>query len=159
MIVYMPCLEESHSFSDYAPTIISIIALFFAVYVVILSKKVEISINEFNKLCLEPMEKKFALCDSIIEQNRNVPVRLHLNDLSSNITDINVLLTCIKGIYPKLDINELQDISIVFTDEAFNNINNNLSTIQLAFLTMKISMLKKIYDYSLYQEVKFSKLF
>lgn len=159
MIFYCNCLKDSTGFNDYAPVIISIIALFFAIYVVILSKKVEISINKFNKLCLEPMEKKFASCESIIEQNKNAAVRVHLNELTSNITDLNVLLTCVQRIYPKLNIDELQDISFVFTDKAFNNINSNMSTIQLDFLTMKITMLKKTYDYSIYQEVKFSKLF
>ncbi|MDP3441578.1 MAG: hypothetical protein Q8T08_01850, partial [Ignavibacteria bacterium] len=71
------------------------------------------------------MEKKFTLCDSIIEQNKNTPVREHLNDLASTVTDLNVLLTCIKDIYPKLNIDELQNISFVFTDKAFDNINNN----------------------------------
>lgn len=159
MIFYCDCIKSSPNVIDYAPTFISIIALLLAIYIVILSKKIEISINKFNKLCLEPMEKKFTLCDSIIEQNKNTPVRKHLNDLASTVTDLNVLLTCVKGIYPKLNIDELQNISFVFTDKAFENINNNLSTIQLDFLTMKFSMLKKIYDYSIYQEVKISKLF
>jgi hypothetical protein len=150
--------QESSSF-DWVTTLLAVIALIVSIYLIYLSKKVEIKTNKFNKLCLEPLEKYFDVLSDLILINKDNAISLYLNDITSINSDINVFLTKVKTIYPDLNIDFLQDTSIVFTDKAYENGLQNLQmyTIFGDFLEARMIILDTVYNHSIEKEIRIFK--
>lgn len=141
--------------TDYLSIFIGVATIFITIYVVYLGKKVEIKINKFNKLCLEPLESEFKLLENLFIVNRNNTIQGYLNQINDHNSDLCLILTEIKEIYPKMDVDQLQDISHEFTDMAFQHQNEKLYIIQAVFLRTKIKILSRVYNYALEREINF----
>lgn len=148
-------IGQESSGPDWITILFAGAAVFVTIYVVFLGKRVEIKINKFNKLCFEPLEIKFDVLQNILEDKKNDDITLHLNTISEISADFTLVLTQIKHIYPKLNVDELQDMfHDNFTDIAFANGTNKMYTILGDFLKTKITILEKVYDYALFKELK-----
>lgn len=134
---------------------VAVVTIIVTVYVVYLGKRVEISTNRFNKICLEPLVDKFEIFHQFLKDHKYEEVSEHLMEVTNFSTDLNIFLIQLRTIYPKLDINKLQDISISFSDIAYSNQLENMITIESEFLKTKINVINEVYNYCLYSEVKY----
>ena len=135
--------------------LIGFVTIVATVYVVYLGKRVEISTNRFNKICLEPLESKFKNFNEFLDEHKTQEVSKYLMRVTNFNTDLNIFLIQMRNVYPKLDINKLQDISISFSDYAYSVSNEKISSIESEFLKTKIIILNEVYNYCLYSEVKY----
>ncbi|MBA3704576.1 MAG: hypothetical protein H0W84_01335 [Bacteroidetes bacterium] len=147
-------IGEVSSGTDWFTIIIALATVGVTIYVVYLGKKVEIKISRFNKLCFDPLELKFNFLADLIQEHKTEQISNHLNAITEISTDFNLVLTQIKHVYPKLDIDKLQDIFQEFTDKAFANQQEGMYSIFGDFLGIKVRILNKVYDYALISELK-----
>jgi hypothetical protein len=138
--------------------VISLLTILITLYVVYITKRVEININKFNYLCLEPLESSFHAIFKHFESYRNDTISNHRKELTTAAEDLTLQLIAIKNIYPKLDINRLQNKFQEFTDKAYNNPSEMFYTLQSDFVRVKIQILSDVYDYALYKETSFLSL-
>jgi hypothetical protein len=167
MILYCPdnfhCIEHSYSnangstsdFISYLALAISILSIVTTIFVVYLAKRVEIKVNKFNRLCLEPLESSFNSIFEHFDSYRNDSIHKHLKELFNACSDLTSQLVAIKSIYPKLDTAILQDRFSEFTDKAYANQSELFYTLQSDFLRVKIQILSEVYNYALEKETKF----
>jgi hypothetical protein len=80
-------------------------------------------------------------------------INTYLTEINEINGDICLFLTEVKLIYPKLKIDELQDISFEFTDKAFQSGTQRILMLHGDFLRMRIKILSKVYDYALSNSV------
>ena len=144
-------LKESDT--DFFSLFVGLATILITIYVVYLGKKVEIKTNKFNKLCLEPLEVKFKILEDLYISNRDDELNKHLKDINDHVNDLCLLLAETKEIYPKLDINVLQDISHEFTDFAFQQKTEKLHATKSLFLKTKVKILSRVYDFALDKEI------
>ena len=147
-------IKESTSGPDWMTIIIAVATVLVTIYVVYLGKKVDIKLDKFKKLCFEPLESKFQFLTDYMEQNKNDSINNHLNPITEIVTDFNLILVQIKTIYPKLDVNVLQNLFIEFTDEAYRNPSNMMYSIYGDLLRTKVRIFEKVYNYALDKELK-----
>lgn len=146
-------INESSSSNDWITVTIAILAVIVTVLVVFIGKSIEIKINKFNKLCLEPLELQFSLLETIILKDRSELISGYLPAISEIATDFTLIIVQIKIIYPKLNIDELQDLFHEFTDKAYENKSEMLYSIFGDFVGTKVKILHKIHTYALSKEL------
>lgn len=79
---------------------------------------------------------------------------MNLVVLSDSLTDLALFLDAMRILYPKMDIDKLQDRINDFSDKIFETKEN----IDHEFLKMKISLLDSVYNYAL-KEIPFFHIF
>jgi hypothetical protein len=135
--------------------IVAVAAIIITLYAIYAAKRVEISANKFNKLCIEPIEAKLKILDDLFETKRLEEIHNHLSTITDITGDLALLCVELKKVYPKLDVNALQESTYILSDAAYANSSYLLFFVQSEFLKMKIDIFDKVYTYALYKEVKF----
>lgn len=155
MICYCQETPIETDFLDYLPNILAFVALLIAIYVVILTKRADIQLAKFQKLCLDVIEAKFSRLETLIDQNKESEIGEYLQIITDANLDLNLIFIQLKSIYPQINIDVLQDITQEFTDKAYLNYNQKFYTLQSDFLITKIRVQEKLYDYALYHEFSY----
>ncbi len=160
MTILCCCSQQTNGLDWMSITglIVAIIAIVITLYAIYAGKRVEISVDKFDKLCREPLEERLKVLDELFDKHRTELIHKHLVLISDITSDLGLLFVALNSIYPKLDVNSLQDRTHVFSDTAFANNTHRLFFIQSSYLQMKIDLFDQVYKYALYKEVKFLSL-
>jgi hypothetical protein len=145
--------NDTFDWVQFSSVAIAVLALFISIYVVHLSKQTEIRYDKFKKLCLEPVCEKIDLIKEHLD-TLNIIGANDLMNITNQFTDLNILFIQLRIIYPRMDINTLQDLTNEFTDRVYqlNNMPYNLNT---NFIITKNKILHKVYDFALYKELTY----
>jgi hypothetical protein len=148
--------NDSFDWVQFSSVAIALLALFISIYVVHLSKQTEIRYDKFKKLCLEPICEKIDQINVQLNQ-LNIIGAADLMNISFQFSNLNILFIQIKMIYPKMDIDTLQNLTIDFTDILYLSINNQYTS-STDFIITKNKILHKVYDFALYKELSYFRL-
>jgi hypothetical protein len=155
-VCYCQCnASDGGNFFDILTEILTFVTIIITLLSVVLSKRVEIRFTKFENLCLNIVNEKFDYFFNYINRFETEVIRLHLTTITELNTDFNLLLVELRAIYPKIDIDFLQNLSHEFTDKAYANQSLRMGILVSDFLVMKIKMLDKLYDYALRHEMPF----
>jgi len=130
-------------------TIISIIVI---IYVVFLAKQTEIQYDKFKKLCLDLVDSELNNIYLYIKEQHNIGSR-ELYIINEYFSDLNILFISIRKIYPKIDIDALQNCSFEYTDQIFER--KDADSAKLYFHQTRISILNDLYNYAYFKELNF----
>lgn len=147
------CCHFNSNDSNVFTYIVAISTIIITIYVVYLSKRVDLKVEKFNKLCLDPLLANFSLQEDFIKNNGSETVSSKLMNLNELNNDLTILFSIIHQSYPSLNVNELQDITHEYTDSFFHLQNQLLYEIQGDLLKTKIRILDKIYNHVYHKEI------
>ncbi len=133
---------------------VSLIAVFFSVRIVYITKKLEIKLRQYDDLCLNPIQSNFASIDRIFSQSENDLVKSHLRLIQSTILDFQLYVSELSKIYRKIDTPELIKITEVFSDILYMNEKNKLSIHKTDYYQFKLSLYNKLYKYIITKEIR-----
>ena len=141
--------EESISWIPIIALIISLGSIFFTFIGIIISKKTEIKHQKFQDLCLIPVKTELSRVQGKLEENRNNLLITSLVDINSGSRDIARLLVAIRVIYPNINVDELHDFYVDFSDLCQGMETGTLTVDALdEFQILRVRILNEIYAYA-----------
>lgn len=150
---YEDCTYSSPNNSfllDFMPAIISFLTIFVIIYVVFLSKQTEIQYDKFKRLCLDVVEGKLEDIQKYILNLTNLG-SVELQEITSKFSDLNILYIGIRKIYPKIDIDSLQDKTFEYTDLIYSK--KSLDFTKIKIYETRLIIINDLYNYALYDEL------
>lgn len=151
--IYYKSIFEGSS-SSVLPIIsilISLFSLFAAVYFIYLTKRMEIINSKFQKLCISNIDDFFQSFDEKIKNN-STP--LDFKKESTNFSsDLQMFIISLKNIYPEINISEICIIIEEYSDYIYSLKNFDNNDIKSKYLSMKLLVFEKLYNYALRNEM------
>lgn len=137
--------------------IASAISLIISFVTVIQRKRTEIRYAKFEKLCLNIIDDKFNEIKKFLTETGKDSLTLHLDKITMFYVDLVIITITLQKIYPRIDIDHIQNECNVFTDFLYTDPSKQIFEINQQYLESKLKILNKLYDYALYEEIKLFK--
>lgn len=131
--------------------IIAIVAVISSIYSVYLTKQMEVKYDKFKYLCLDFLENKLNVIEQEIT-NANTNNNAAIFSITNHFSDLSLIVIEIRNVYPKLDVDKIQNLTFEFTDLLYKN-TVNITNLHSDFLITKIKIYSSVYDYALEQEM------
>ncbi|MDU7627704.1 hypothetical protein [Parabacteroides sp.] len=139
------CLPPSDgiSYTDIISIIIAIFALYISIRTIVITKRKEIEYDKYKRITLELLNEQFFIIKEKIDLYKSN--KISLANFSDSLTDLTLFFNSMKILYPKMDINKIQDKINDFSDNIFESSDN----IDYKFIQLKTLLFASIYDYAI----------
>lgn len=154
----MPCYQTSEAFD--ASNLISIVAIIVSIFAIIIafktiraSKRLEVKYKEFEKLCLENVEKIFGDLDAIFVGN-NANSNINKMTVTSVSTEFQIFIISLKlSVYSKIDIQFLITRIEKFTESIYKDNNPSPSSFIGEYYSLKLDIYNYLYTHAISKEI------
>ena len=154
----LPCCQTSEAFGT--SDLISIAAIFVSLFAIIIafktiraSKKLDVKYKEFEKLCLENVEKIFSELDTVFSGN-NANSSIDKMIVTSVSTEFQIFIISLKkSVYSKIDINFLIDRIERFSESIYKYNNPSPSSFIGEYYSLKLDVYNYLYKHAISEEI------
>ncbi len=146
------CVPSSDgiSYTDIISIIVAVLAVYISVRTIVITKKKEIEYDKFKRITLELLNEQFDIISEKINLYKSN--QISLARFSDSLTDLTLFFNSMRVLYPKMNVDELQDKINNFSDNIFEDSEN----IDYNFIYLKTSLFALVYDYAIIEIPFFS---
>jgi hypothetical protein len=157
-----PLINNSgFSGSDYIAIIaivVSLASLFFSIYLIWLTKKMEILYQEYESLCIKNVENILSGLDKIFQNKELENVAAYRNQITNSMVELQGFLVILRNtIYNKIDVQHFIGVIEDFTNKVYGSNEATLLKFKGDYYSTKIIIYNDLYQYALEQELHFLK--
>ena len=161
------CLQlidnSGFSASDYiavAAIILSLASLLFSMYLIYLTKRMEILYQEYESLCIKNVDNILSGLDKLFDENELENVVAYRNQITNSMVELQGFLVILRNtIYSKIDVQHFIELIEEFTGKIYNANEANLLTFKGDYYSTKLKIYNDLYSYALEKELHFMKFF
>lgn len=139
------CLPSSDgiSYTDIISIILAVLAVYISVRTIVITKKKEIEYDKFKRITLELLNEQFDIIREKIDLYKSNEISLA--NFSDSLTDLTLFFNSMRMLYPRMNVDEVQDKINNFSD----NIFEHSQSIDYNFIQLKTSLFALVYDYAI----------
>jgi hypothetical protein len=153
--------NQGLSGSDYIAIIaiiVSLTSLFFSIYLIWLTKKMEILYQEYESLCIKNVESILSGLDNLFKEKELENVVAYRNQITNSMLELQGFLVILRNsIYNKIDVQHFVEIIEDFTNKVYGTNDASLLEFKGDYYSTKLKIYNDLYNYALEQELHFMK--
>lgn len=139
-----------------ASAVFSAASAILAYQAVYIGKTLQISSEKFNQIGIQNINVLFDSIFKIIDDNPSDTVSLHVQELTEGLTDLELFYTGLKGLYTRLQLNEISKIKEEFSDDLYKKPSIILKYVRVDFIIFKSKIMAELYEYAIHDKESFS---
>lgn len=153
--------NSGFSGSDYIAIIaiiISLASLFFSIYLIWLTKKMEILYQEYESLCIKNVDNILSGLDKLFKDRELENVVAYRNQITNSMVELQGFLVILRNtIYNKINVKHFIKIIEDFTNKVYGTNDATLLEFKGDYYSTKLKIYNDLYQYALEQELHFMK--
>ncbi len=144
--------EQSTGLIEIIALLVSIFSILITVIGIYISKQIDIKYERFGNLCLANITNILHNVDEIFKNQSSSAIHSHRKAILDSLVELNLFLSSLRKIYPKLDVELITTISDKFSDEIHSR-NDVVLTFNSTYYETKVSIYDSLYKYAINKEL------
>jgi len=140
--------------------IVSLTSLLFSIYLIYLTKRMEILYQEFETLCIKNVENILSGLDKIFDENELNKTDEFRVQITSSMLELQVFLVSLKdSVYEKINVPHFISLIEDFTEKIYDAKEATLLEFKGAYFSTKLKIYNDLYTYALEKELRIFRRF